>query len=227
MTPGLLLISLHGGQTEIDELRLALVGDQDVGSLDVAVGDALLHRVLEPCGHAQHERHGLVGRDPGAELHEIAKVHPLDVFHDHVMAILLPPLIDDLNDVGMVQLHAGLGFLVEPIDGVGNLGESLAQHLDGQRCLGGDVLAAIDAREGSFRQVEEDLGIAEEETAGVTLLEPIDLPARERPFSQQHSKHRVGRAVVGVGPRVLELLARDQTEHRHLVNHHVRRRVRP
>ena len=39
LTPGLCLVPLHGGQAEIDELGLALVGDQDVGSLDVAVGD--------------------------------------------------------------------------------------------------------------------------------------------------------------------------------------------
>ena len=55
-----------------------------------------------------------------------------------------------------------------------------------------DVLAAIDACEGAFRQVEEDLGIAEEETAGVTFFEPIDLPARDRPLAQQHPEHGIG-----------------------------------
>ena len=48
----LVLLAVHGRQAEIDELGLALVGDQDVGSLDVAVGDAPLHGVLEaaaPC----------------------------------------------------------------------------------------------------------------------------------------------------------------------------------
>ena len=54
------VISLHGGQAEIDELGFALVGDQDVGSLDVAVGHALLERVLQPPGHSQHE-----GQRPG------------------------------------------------------------------------------------------------------------------------------------------------------------------
>ena len=46
----LVLVALHGGQAEIDELGLALVGDQDVGSLDVAVGDAAFHGVLEAAG---------------------------------------------------------------------------------------------------------------------------------------------------------------------------------
>ena len=121
-------------------------------------------RVLEAVGHSQHQRHGLLGRDPRAQLHEIAEVHPFDVFHDHVVPILLPPLIDDLHDVGMVQLHAGLGLLVEPIDRVGDLGESLPQHLDRQGSLRRAVLAAIDPGEGPFRQVEKHLGIAEEET---------------------------------------------------------------
>ena len=61
--------------------------------------------------------------------------------------------------------------------------------------LGRGVLAAIDAGEGSFGEVEEDLGVAEEETAGITFLEPIDLPARERAFPQQHADvpHRASR----------------------------------
>ena len=172
-----------------------------------------------PLGHAEHERQGLLGRDSGAQLHEIAKVHPLDVFHDHEVPILLPALVDDLDDVGMAELHAGFGFLVKPIDRLGHLGEPLAQDLDRQRGLGRDVLAAINACEGPFGEVEEDLGVAEEETAGVAFLEAIDLPARERPFAQQHPEHGIGRTVLGVGRRFVQLLARDQTEHRHLVNH--------
>ena len=86
-----------------------------------------------PLRHAQHERQGLFGRYSRAQLHEVAKVHSLDVFHDHVVPVLVPPLVDHLHDVGMVQLHAGLGLLVEAIDGLGHLGEPLAQYLDRDR----------------------------------------------------------------------------------------------
>ncbi len=175
---------------------------------------------LRPLRHAQHERQRLLGVDPGAQLHEIAEVHALDVFHDHVVAFLLPALVDDLHDVGMAQPHAGFGFLVKSIDRLGHLGEALAQYLDRQRSLGGGVFTAIDASERPFGQVKKDLSVAEEEPAGVALLEAIDLPARERALSQQHPDDRVGSATVGGGPGFLELFARDQADHCHLVKHH-------
>jgi hypothetical protein len=117
---------------------------------------------------------------------------PLDVFHDHKVTILLPALVDHLNDIGVVKLHAGFGFLVKPVNRIRNLREALAQNFDRQRDLGRRVLAAIDPREGAFCQVEEDLGIAEKETARVALFEPIDLPARKRTLSEQHSHHAIG-----------------------------------
>ena len=188
----LLFFPLHRGQAEIDQLCLSLVGDQDVCPLDVAVSDAALHRVFEPLGHPQHQRAGLFVRNAGAQLHEIAKVHPLDVFHDHVMPVLLASLVDHLNDVLVVQLHARLGFLMKPIDCVWHLGKPLPQDFDGQGSLGGDVLGAIDARKRPLGQMEKDLGIAEEETAGIAFLEAIDLPARDRTLAQQHPQDVVG-----------------------------------
>ncbi len=83
-----------------------------------------------------------------------------------------------------------------------------------------DVLAAVHPRERPLGQVKEHLGIAEEEPAGVSLLEPVDLPARERPFAQQHPQHRVGRPVLGIDRRLAKLLGRDQTQHPHLIEHH-------
>ena len=173
-------VPLHRGQAEIDQLGLARLEIRMLVPLMSRWVTPRSSEYLQPLGHPQHERHGLLGRDPRAQLHEIAEVHPLDVFHDHVVPILLPPHVDDLDDVGMAQPHAGLGLLVKPIDGLGNHGEPLPQHLDRQGCLGRDVLAAIDPGEGPLRQVEEHLGIAEEKPAGVALLEPVDLPARER-----------------------------------------------
>ena len=107
---------------------------------------------------------GLVGLDPDAQLHEVAEVHPLDVFHDHEVPILVLPDVDDLDDVGVAQPHAGLGLLVKAIDRVGDLGEPLPEHLDRQRLAAVGMLAAIDPSEGPLRQVEEHLGVAVEET---------------------------------------------------------------
>jgi hypothetical protein len=218
---GLGFIALHGRQSEVDQLGDAGIRDQNIGSLDIAVSHTTCERVLEPARHPKHERHGLFGRDPGAQLHEIAQVHSLDVFHDHEVPILLLSHVDHLNDIGVTQPHAGLGLLVKPVDSVGKGGKPLAQDLDRQGRLRRHVLAAVDSGESSLRQVEEYLGVAEEKSARVTLLEPLDLPARDRSFTQQQSQHRVRLGVLGIRRGLSHLLGRDQPEHPHLIEHHL------
>ena len=123
-------------------------------------------------------------RDPGAQLHEVAQVHSLDIFHDHEVPLVLLSDVDDLDDVGMTQPDSGLGLLVKPFDGLADHGKPLAEDLDRQaRPWSCYVLAAIDAGESPLRQVEKHLGVAIEKPAGVSLLEPIDLPARQAPLA--------------------------------------------
>ena len=88
--------------------------------------------------------------------------------------------VDDLDDVGMPQPNAGLGLLVKPFDGLADRGKPLPEDLDRQGRLGRAMLAAIDAGERPLGEVEKHLGVAEEKPAGVALLEPVDLPARDR-----------------------------------------------
>ena len=45
-----LRFAFHAGQAEVEQLRLAVAGDDDVGHLEVAVRDALLEGVVE-AGH--------------------------------------------------------------------------------------------------------------------------------------------------------------------------------
>ena len=118
--------------------------------------------------------------DPGAQLHEIAQVHSLDILHDHEVSMILLSDIDNLDDVGMTEPDSGLGFLVKPFDRLADQGEALAENLDREGRLGRAMLAAVNPGERPLREVEEHLGVAVEKPAGVTLLEPVDLPARER-----------------------------------------------
>ena len=76
----------------------------------------------------------------------------------------------------------GLGLLVEADDGVRDVGEPPAQHLDGNRLAGVVVLAPVDPGEGSLGQMEEGPVVAEEEAGRVPLAEAVDLPARQQPL---------------------------------------------
>ena len=127
------VVIVDGRQAEIDKLGDSGIGDQDVGRLEVAVRDTLVVRVFESAGKTEHQRQGLLVFETDAELEELAEVHPLNVFHDHVVAVVLRPLIVELNDIGVPQHHPGLGLLVKPHDGIGQGDKALPQDLDGGR----------------------------------------------------------------------------------------------
>ncbi len=184
------------------------------------MGYTPFERVLQPTSHSQHERHGLLGRDSRAQLHEVAKVHSLDIFHDHEMSMVLLSDVDDLDDIGMAQPDAGLGLFVKPLDSLADRREPLAKDLDRQGRLGRDVLAAIDAGEGPLREVEEHLGVAIEKPAWVSLLEPIDLPARQdAPFVRASAAPcRAMRPRPRPSPR--EAARARPSRASHLIDHH-------
>ena len=72
--------------------------------------------------------------------------------------------VEDPDDVGMAEPHAGLGFLVEPLDGVGyRAANGWRRTLTATGWPPSDLLAAIDPGERPLGQVEQDLAAAEEE----------------------------------------------------------------
>ena len=156
---------------------------------------------------------------PDPELEELAQVHPLDVFHDHEVAVVLLALIDDLDDVGMPQPHPGLGLLVEPQHGLGNRARTGVRRT---LIATGEPVSllppAVDPGEGPLGQVEQRPVVAVEEARGIALLEPLELPARQPPLAHQDAEQGLARAVVGLGPGLAILVARDQPDQRQLID---------
>ncbi len=82
----------------------------------------------------------------------------------------------DLDDVGMHQPEARLGFLVEPRNGSGVSHEPLTKNLDGDRLVAFEFSSPVDPGEGSFGNMKENLAAAVKEAGRVPFLESLDLP---------------------------------------------------
>ena len=170
-----------------------------------------------PLARPSDQRQGRLLGEPDADLEEVAEVGALDVLHDHEVLPVLLAVIEDLDDVGVMELQPGLGLLVEAIDRAGVDEEALAEDLDGDRLAGGDPHAAIDPREGPLGEVEEDLAAAVEEAGQVALAELVDLPAGHAPLAEQRVRQGVERPVLRGGHRLVGLVLRGQAEQDHLL----------
>jgi hypothetical protein len=120
------------GQAEVGQVGvlLALVGDQHVGGLDVAVDEPAAVRGVERAPDLPDDADGALGVQPVRRLDERAHVGALDVAHREVEHALRLAGLEDRDDVGMVdrggELRLGLEAVAE-VDVVGQLGRDHLQ----------------------------------------------------------------------------------------------------
>ncbi len=176
------------------------------------MGDALLQRVLQAVGQPDHQGERLGRRETAPDPEKIAKVRPFDKFHDHIEFFIALAIFVDPDDVRVDQAESGLGLLVEASDGPGVGDESIAKDLDGDRLVAVDLPTAIDASEGAFGDVEENLEAAEMEAREVAFLELLDLPGREEVAPKQDSGDCLDASVSRINPGFHGLIASDQAD---------------
>ena len=107
-------------ETEVDNLGLAVGGDEDVVRLEVAVDDLALVRMLESVCDLDEGAEGLLRVDGAAGLFEdFVPATPLDQLHDDVGHAGAAVGVD-LDDVGVVEPAEGvdLGAKPAPLRGV-------------------------------------------------------------------------------------------------------------
>ena len=100
-------------------LATPLERDQDVGRLDVAVRHALVSEYCSPRARPSMQRQGLAELQALADLEEVAEVRPLDDIPSSCSDAVLLAVVVDPDDVGVDELDARLGLLVEADDRVG------------------------------------------------------------------------------------------------------------
>ena len=96
--------ALQTSQAEIDELGLAVAGEQHVGQLEIAMGDALLQRIVQACHHAFHDVGGFQRIESPPRAIELAEVLALDELHHEVVRQTVRIHLVDFDDVRVLEL---------------------------------------------------------------------------------------------------------------------------
>ena len=131
------------GEAEVEDLDAAVVRDEDVLGLQVAVDDALLVRGAEAARDLQGVVDGLARRDrAGGEL--LAQRRSLEQLRDDVRRALVGADVVDRHDVRMVEASCRARFLLEPAQPVGVRGVGGGQHLDRDLAIQPRVVRAVD-----------------------------------------------------------------------------------
>jgi len=120
-----------GGDAEVGELRAAIVGEQYIVGLDVAVHDALLVGVGQCAAALYGDVNDLLFRERRPLLDDPLEVWFGEALHHDVVDVAVHTGVVDLDDVGVVELGGRVGLPSEACHGVGAGGDLVAQHLDG------------------------------------------------------------------------------------------------
>jgi hypothetical protein len=102
-------VAVEHGHPEVGEQDAAVVGEQDVVRLDVAVQHAGAVHGLEPVEDGQPDAGRLVGADRPVLLHGRVQGPAGDVLHHDPRPAVGEQDVEDAHDVGMVQAGAGPG----------------------------------------------------------------------------------------------------------------------
>ena len=102
------------GDAEIEELHLAIAGDEDVRRLEVAVDHQARMRIGDRVAHLEEDRE--LGREGESCLRtEAVDRHPLDVLERQVRgAVRRDPAVDQTRDARMLEPRQDLALAFEP-----------------------------------------------------------------------------------------------------------------
>ena len=118
------------GQTEVEDLHEAVLGDHHVFRLQVAMDDSLLVRRGEAVGDLRRDvQRPAVRRRPAAQ--QRPQVRSLDVLHDDVRRAAVGADFVDGHDVRMVERRRGARLAREARQTLAVAGETLREDLDG------------------------------------------------------------------------------------------------
>ena len=120
------------GDAEIEESRRAVLGDQDVARLQIAVDDEVAVRVMHGIADAPEQGQARL-HGQGVALAVLVDGHALDEIHHQVrLAAVGGAGVDQPGDVGVIEAGEDLPLTGEA--GVQDVAiEGRAQHLDGDR----------------------------------------------------------------------------------------------
>ena len=143
---GHLARGLGPGEAEVGDLDLAVLGDQHVLGLDVAVHEAGPVGGAERGQHRHHDLQRGAGAEPAERVQRVAQRPARDVLHDEEDVLAVGALVVDGDDVRVGQRRRGLGLADEAGDEVLVGGEPGVHHLDRHDAVEPHVAREVDGR---------------------------------------------------------------------------------
>ncbi len=130
------------GEAEVEDLDVAVGGDEEVRRLEVAVDDPAAVRRRQAAGdlHRVFDRLARRQRPVG---HQLLQRLPLEQLLDQVRLPVVDAEVVDREDVGVVQRAGGARLVLEAAQALRVGGEHLGQHLDGDVAVQPPVARAI------------------------------------------------------------------------------------
>ena len=120
-------------QPEVGDPRVAVLVEQDVARLEVAVNHAALVGIVDRFGNRGHQRGRLAGRKRSVG-QPLGQALALDEAHREVVLALVLADLEDRDDPGVIEIGRGLGLGVEALD-VGLIGKLAGEdHLRARPC---------------------------------------------------------------------------------------------
>ncbi len=138
---------VNGGSpwsSEVEDLRLAAVGDEDIVGFQVAVDDRVVVRDADGREELLDQVDGHVHAEPPVFVEPRPHRAPFDPLHDDEQHWAVLVEVVDPHDAGMIERRYGGGFAVEPLPEARVAGILLGQHLDGDGDLEARVGGPID-----------------------------------------------------------------------------------
>ena len=144
------------GEAEVEDLDLAVVRDEHVLGLQVAVDDALLVGRRQPVRDLGADLDGLAQGQRAAG-NALAQRLAFEQLRDDVGGALVVTRVVDREDVGMVEQARGAGLLLEAAQPVGVGREGAGQDLDRHVARQARVAGAVDLAHSARAQESGDL----------------------------------------------------------------------
>ena len=168
---------LDPGDAEVENLRIAAMGHEDVGRLDIAVDDALGVRGFKRIGELHTEAERVI--EPERAAHEQVAEHvPLEQLHHDERRVAVLAQVVDGADVGMIQGRRGPRLALEAGQ-VLAAGETRRERLDRDFSSELGIARPIHLTHSAFAKRRQDFVVLEARASGPGTLATIMVQAEQ------------------------------------------------